>query len=93
MDKIFEQAFKTKSTEQKEKLAKASAPPEKSNKKSEVRKTKISKEAKKATTKGQKDSSGRQKTGDGYNLYKEDELDLGKGGDTPECPFDCACCF
>ena len=25
-------------------------------------------------------------------MYKEDELKMGQGGDTPLCPFDCDCC-
>ncbi|KAJ8597018.1 DUF1764-domain-containing protein [Rhizopogon salebrosus TDB-379] len=44
-----------------------------------------------------KDSRGsgsRQKTDDGYNIYKEDELGISNtGGDTPLCPFDCDCCM
>ncbi|OJA10794.1 hypothetical protein AZE42_00309 [Rhizopogon vesiculosus] len=44
-----------------------------------------------------KDSRGiapRRKTDDGYNIYKEDELGISNtGGDTPQCPFDCNCCF
>ncbi|KAI6153439.1 DUF1764-domain-containing protein [Pisolithus tinctorius] len=44
-----------------------------------------------------KDSRGtgsRQKTEEGYNIYKEDELGIGnEGGDTPLCPFDCNCCM
>ncbi|KAI6005226.1 hypothetical protein F5J12DRAFT_835589 [Pisolithus orientalis] len=44
-----------------------------------------------------KDSRGtgsRQKTEEGYNIYKEDELGIGnEGGDAPLCPFDCNCCF
>ncbi|BDA45706.1 Uncharacterized protein C6G9.01c at C-terminar half [Coccomyxa sp. Obi] len=35
----------------------------------------------------------RRKTADGLTLYTEDELNFGKGGDTPLCPFDCKCCF
>lgn len=35
----------------------------------------------------------RRKTADGLTLYTEDELNSGKGGDTPLCPFDCKCCF
>ena len=30
---------------------------------------------------------------DGLPIYKEDELNIGLGKDTPECPFDCDCCF
>lgn len=37
---------------------------------------------------------GRKKTEEGYAIYTEDELGLGrKGGDTDQCPFDCDCCF
>jgi hypothetical protein len=25
-------------------------------------------------------------------MYKEDELNIGQGGDTGLCPFDCDCC-
>ncbi|KAJ7900136.1 hypothetical protein B0H14DRAFT_2672445 [Mycena olivaceomarginata] len=44
-----------------------------------------------------KDSRGsgpRQKTEEGWSIYKEDELGISnEGGDTPLCPFDCDCCF
>ena len=33
------------------------------------------------------------KTDDGYNLFTVEEMNIGKGGDTSECPFDCQCCF
>ena len=29
----------------------------------------------------------------GLNVYKAHHLGLGRGGDTPLCPFDCSCCF
>ena len=35
----------------------------------------------------------RKKTEEGFNIYHEDELKIGLGGDTPECPFDCTCCY
>lgn len=37
----------------------------------------------------------RKRTEEGYAVYSEEELGLGKkgGGDTPQCPFDCNCCF
>lgn len=39
-------------------------------------------------------SSGvRKRTEEGYIVYKEEELNFGKGGDTDLCPFDCDCCF
>ena len=30
---------------------------------------------------------------DGLPIYKEDELNIGLGKDTADCPFDCDCCF
>ncbi|KXS13370.1 hypothetical protein M427DRAFT_156669 [Gonapodya prolifera JEL478] len=36
--------------------------------------------------------SGRAKI-DGLNLFQAEELNIGKGGDTPDCPFDCKCCY
>jgi len=38
-------------------------------------------------------TSGRRTTEDGLNIYDINELNIGKGGDTPLCPFDCECCF
>ncbi|KAK9904167.1 hypothetical protein WJX75_005718 [Coccomyxa subellipsoidea] len=35
----------------------------------------------------------RRKDADGFTIYTEDELKVGKGGKTPLCPFDCECCF
>lgn len=31
--------------------------------------------------------------GEGLPIYTTDELNVGKGGDTAACPFDCRCCF
>ncbi|KAH8554327.1 hypothetical protein BGW37DRAFT_249771 [Umbelopsis sp. PMI_123] len=45
---------------------------------------------------GFSDSRGkksRRTTDDGFPLYDVKELNIGLGGDTPECPFDCKCCF
>ena len=32
-------------------------------------------------------------TEEGWKVYTSEELNLGKGGDTADCPFDCNCCF
>ena len=32
-------------------------------------------------------------TEEGWPIYTEEELKIGKGGDTALCPFDCECCF
>lgn len=37
---------------------------------------------------------GKKRTEEGFRVYSEEELGLGrKGGDTAQCPFDCDCCF
>ncbi|KAG2178900.1 hypothetical protein INT43_001747, partial [Umbelopsis isabellina] len=44
---------------------------------------------------GFSDSRGKKSkrmTDDGYPLYDVKDLNIGLGGDTPECPFDCTCC-
>lgn len=33
------------------------------------------------------------KTEEGFNIYTEEELNIGKGGNTADCPFDCNCCY
>ncbi len=33
------------------------------------------------------------RTGEGWRIYTPEELNIGKGGDTDLCPFDCSCCF
>ena len=37
----------------------------------------------------------RRRTEEGFAIYSESELGLGRagGGNTPLCPFDCECCF
>jgi hypothetical protein len=32
-------------------------------------------------------------TDEGWKVYTPEELNVGKGGDTADCPFDCNCCF
>ncbi|OAG29209.1 hypothetical protein NEDG_01282 [Nematocida displodere] len=32
-------------------------------------------------------------TEDGYRIYTEEELKIGRGGDSAACPLDCKCCF
>ncbi|KAF0361848.1 DUF1764-domain-containing protein [Gigaspora margarita] len=47
-------------------------------------------------TDGFSDSRGtksRKTTEDGLAVYDINELNIGNGGDTPLCPFDCNCCF
>jgi hypothetical protein len=33
------------------------------------------------------------RTEEGWRIYTPEELNIGKGGDTDLCPFDCSCCF
>ena len=46
-----------------------------------------------ATINPQKASVHRFDNASGLNVYKAHALGLGRGGDTPLCPFDCSCCF
>lgn len=32
-------------------------------------------------------------TAEGYPIFLATELKVGQGGDGPDCPFDCDCCF
>ncbi|KAI8069326.1 hypothetical protein BC940DRAFT_298451 [Gongronella butleri] len=53
-------------------------------------------EAKHAADDAFADSRGKKSkrlTDDGYPLYDVKDLRIGEGEDTPECPFDCQCCF
>lgn len=43
-------------------------------------------------SKGEKGGK-RRYTEDGFPIYTLDELKIGRGGDTDDCPFDCNCCF
>ncbi|KAG9222945.1 hypothetical protein CCMSSC00406_0000366 [Pleurotus cornucopiae] len=39
-------------------------------------------------------TSSRKTTEEGWAIFKEDELGINpEAGDTPECPFDCKCCY
>ena len=35
----------------------------------------------------------RKRTEEGFKIYNLEELNIGKGGETEDCPFDCDCCF
>ena len=49
---------------------------------------KIKKKNKKIKQKSQK-----RKFVEGLKVYTQDELKLGQSKNTPDCPFDCQCCF
>ncbi|CAL5220355.1 g2354 [Coccomyxa viridis] len=38
-------------------------------------------------------TKARRRDADGFAIYSEEELGLSKGGNTPQCPFDCECCY
>ncbi|KAL6746650.1 hypothetical protein V8C86DRAFT_2936253 [Haematococcus lacustris] len=44
---------------------------------------------------GEETKKGRKRTEEGYAVYTEEELGLGRpdAGNTDLCPFDCECCF
>jgi len=41
----------------------------------------------------QQKENGRRYTEDGLPIYTMEELKMGQGGNTEDCPFDCDCCF
>ena len=40
-----------------------------------------------------KKHANRKYTEEGFKIYSTEELKIGQGGDTADCPFDCECCF
>ena len=45
-------------------------------------------------SKDKKNKSGPTRyTKEGFKIYTTEDLKIGQGGDTPDCPFDCDCCF
>ena len=40
-----------------------------------------------------KTKGGADLTEEGWTIYTPEELQIGKGGDTDMCPFDCDCCY
>ncbi|KAJ1950537.1 hypothetical protein IWQ62_006555, partial [Dispira parvispora] len=38
-------------------------------------------------------TKSKQYTEDGLPVFTVQDLGIGEGGDTPDCPFDCQCCF
>jgi hypothetical protein len=38
-------------------------------------------------------NKGKRRKIDELDLYSTEELNIGKGGDTEDCPFDCKCCY
>lgn len=78
------------------KLAKARAKKKAQNKddKAQVAGSKTKVDGSKDDIFGQETKTNRKKTEEGYAIYTEDELNMGKqGGNTDLCPFDCDCCF
>jgi nitric oxide reductase activation protein len=43
--------------------------------------------------KRQKEAKPMYYTDEGLPVYSAESLNIGKGGGTPDCPFDCWCCF
>ncbi|KAF9173348.1 hypothetical protein BGX20_003443 [Mortierella sp. AD010] len=39
------------------------------------------------------EKNGKRRTDDGLRLFDINDLNIGKGGDTEKCPFDCECCY
>jgi len=45
------------------------------------------------SVRGSARKDGSTHTEDGLKIYSAEELRIGKGQNTPLCPFDCECCF
>jgi len=39
------------------------------------------------------EKNAKRRTDDGLRLFDIHDLNIGKGGGTPQCPFDCQCCY
>jgi len=39
------------------------------------------------------EKKGKRRTDDGLRLFDIHDLNIGKGGDTDKCPFECECCY
>ncbi|EEB07170.1 hypothetical protein SJAG_02251 [Schizosaccharomyces japonicus yFS275] len=94
IDEIFASKKKTStekssSKDQKESKKDDKKPEQVNVAKSQMKPKKMPKDDLFADPKG---NTGRKRTEEGFLVYDEDELRIGKGGDTPLCPFDCDCC-
>lgn len=58
-----------------------------------TRKEKLADRARFGDPSGKLRESGRRYTDDGLPIYSWNELISRDGGDTPNCPFDCQCCY
>ena len=67
--------------------SKKSTESKKEDLKKDVKKQNQPKEEKK------KSSGATRYTKEGYKIYTAEDLKIGQGGDGPDCPFDCDCCF
>ncbi|CAN4095540.1 unnamed protein product [Withania somnifera] len=91
IDEIFA-GKKRKKPENQEKTSGAAVADPKKVKKSKGKSSRITKDNKDFSEPARK---SRKKTADGFSLYTEEELGIGRAnaGGTPLCPFDCDCCF
>lgn len=87
-------SLKAKVAEVKAQKAEEKAQPAKVTEKAGLKK-KASKSSKGPSARDQALRRDFKKTDEGFKIYTEDELRLGDGkvGETPDCPFDCECCF
>lgn len=96
LDQLFSKKHKKeieKKHEEEEKKKDPNGEIEKERKKVKVQKQMI-KIQREQVKEEKRQSGGKVKiTEDGYKVYTSEELGLGKGGNTDDCPFDCDCCF
>ncbi|BAM39123.1 uncharacterized protein TOT_010001188 [Theileria orientalis strain Shintoku] len=88
---LINDIFKTLKTTSHTNTSKASTKPSTKSIVKEKSKGKRGKTEEYCTVNG--DSARRRTTVDNLPIYTMEELNIGKGGGTELCPFDCNCCF
>ena len=93
-----EDALKQKSAHDIESIFAKKAAPSVEKPKSETMKKSQTKKSPHQDDDGFGDTRGllkqrRPTTEEGYPIYSVEDMKIGRGGDTPDCPFDCDCCF
>ncbi|KJP87633.1 hypothetical protein AK88_02661 [Plasmodium fragile] len=73
------------------KVSSESRPIKKNSEKSGVNAGPVQKKAQRRVAKGE--VTQRARTPDGLPIYSMEELKMGQGGYTKDCPFECNCCF
>ncbi|KAK3287486.1 hypothetical protein CYMTET_5006 [Cymbomonas tetramitiformis] len=66
---------------------------EKEAQQAKLKETEVEEENETYLAPGGASAGERAKTKDGLLIFSDKEMNIGNGKDTPECPFDCWCCY